>query len=68
MENLLKKLMIGTFFTCLSIGAIGCHNLGGYSGANNPSLKYFPDAQKQDAEKTAESLNGGLPLYVVKFD
>lgn len=69
MNGLLSKIGTGIVLAGLSIGSVGCQNARGYFGANDPALKYTKnDAQKQDAEQTVESLKGGIPLYVMKFD
>jgi len=67
MENLIKKIITAGVLGVLSIGSIGCQNARGYFGANDPSLKYLPDVQKQDAEATLGSLKG-IPIYVIKHD
>ena len=66
MVNLLSKIGTGIVLAGLSIGIGGCQNPRGYFGANDPALKYLPDAQKQDAERIAGSLKGGIPIYVIK--
>jgi len=68
MINLLRRIGTGIVLAGLGVGSIGCQNARCYFGANDPSLKYLPDVQKQDAERTADSLRGGIPIYVIKYD
>ena len=67
MSSLLSRIGIGIVLASLSAGSAGCQNARGYFGAYDPALKYDREAQREDAERTAESLNDGIPIYVIKF-
>lgn len=67
MSSLLSKIGIGIVLAGLSTGSAGCQNARGYFGAYDPALKYNQEAQKEDAERTADNLRGGIPIYTIKF-
>lgn len=67
MRGLLSKIGIGIVLAGLSAASAGCQNARGYFGAYDPALKYNPEAQREDAERTVESLNGGISIYIIKF-
>lgn len=67
MRGLLNKIGIGIVLAGLSAASAGCQNARGYFGSYDPALKYNQEAQKEDAERIADGMRGGIPIYIFKF-